>query len=71
MLTEPLPSQIQILTVASKKEKRLKTMTGTRTAGSTKKFFMALSAFSFNVDFKPLTLHEAVGRTTLFLLLPH
>jgi hypothetical protein len=48
-------------------------MPGTRTAGTAakQKFFMALSAFSFNLDFKPLTLHVAVGRTTLFLLLPH
>ena len=29
-----LPSQIQILTVASKKEERLKTMPGTRTTGT-------------------------------------
>jgi hypothetical protein len=34
MLTEPLPSQIQILTVASKREEIVITMPGTRTTGT-------------------------------------
>lgn len=56
-----------------RREKYSKQLPGTKTAGtlSKTKILYGIERIFINVDFKPLTLHVAVGHTTLLLLLPH